>query len=897
MRADRDRRLTVPWVWCIATLAVLSSGCSCRHLPTLDDCFRCVEERARNGAIEGSAGCRLCMEIRARDPRAHDATTLRAAYAEEYAYIESRRRGRVENGNVLGVETQRAPQDNGLPPHLIGLALSGGGIRSASISLGALQALDDTHVFRQLDYMSAVSGGGYVAGWLQAHLGAQQLVTRDRYAYNVGAADPTELLANHGDHIEHLRTHTGFLNQGGWFEASSMVWDWVERWPFHLVMDDIFHLRGRDPWYHVLPIYENRIQGTYFRGTPEQRRSIHPIPEVRLADINARDRADLTPYVIINGNLTNVGQSQIGVHRMAEDAWNFEFTRDFVGSDGTGYVASQGFGLPVARVYRNRDCPKEQRAPSGTCLAPTAQRGSEHPVVAVLAPGSPDVSPFRLSQAVAASGAAFDSQTIAGKYLNYPVLREAVQGIGGGLLNLHLGLDIPNFARSLNGPAWTFLDYSRMMTYQRIPKLVDTGARWLYVTDGGFYENLGVLSLLRRGVPCIVAVDSTADAGRSYEDLQTLRQRVESDLGLRWMSHLPATGSDLQSAYRFQIGDVQGNPYAVVLYLKASADPELRHLKNIDRFLEQSRQTYYSIVHNLLAEILQRKPAPDETEGLKRRVDAYYAALHQAQAIRENERKVREAQTGDVKSQLATAEARLIVVQSRADTLAQQRAAIQPEPTATATAAEAPPAAEATAERALPNEVARTVDPEKQQLKEQTTQLKGEIDRLHGTLATLNPAPSATARSIAEALPTDTLPYSSPEVLQARADINAAVEVLKSPHAPAAAFQHFDEARRRIEARLADYFQDGKGARSRNADRLTNIERIDAFAAENPSFPHDSTARQYYEWERFESYRMLGYQTVTTYIGELYPGTVQDDLDWCDFAVPDDTARTAGLRR
>jgi predicted acylesterase/phospholipase RssA len=51
---------------------------------------------------------------------------------------------------------------------LVGLALSGGGIRSACFGLGVLQALQKLKLFQHLDYMSTVSGGGYIGGWLQA---------------------------------------------------------------------------------------------------------------------------------------------------------------------------------------------------------------------------------------------------------------------------------------------------------------------------------------------------------------------------------------------------------------------------------------------------------------------------------------------------------------------------------------------------------------------------------------------------------------------------------------------------------------------------------------------------------------------------------------------------------
>ena len=45
----------------------------------------------------------------------------------------------------------------------IGICCSGGGIRSAAFSLGALQSLDAAGVLRRARYLSAVSGGSYIA--------------------------------------------------------------------------------------------------------------------------------------------------------------------------------------------------------------------------------------------------------------------------------------------------------------------------------------------------------------------------------------------------------------------------------------------------------------------------------------------------------------------------------------------------------------------------------------------------------------------------------------------------------------------------------------------------------------------------------------------------------------
>src|SRR5271169_661943 len=51
---------------------------------------------------------------------------------------------------------------------LLGVAFSGGGIRSATFNLGILQALGEMDMLRWVDYLSTVSGGGYIGSWLAA---------------------------------------------------------------------------------------------------------------------------------------------------------------------------------------------------------------------------------------------------------------------------------------------------------------------------------------------------------------------------------------------------------------------------------------------------------------------------------------------------------------------------------------------------------------------------------------------------------------------------------------------------------------------------------------------------------------------------------------------------------
>jgi len=66
----------------------------------------------------------------------------------------------------IGRDVLRVPAPT--VPHRIGLALSGGGIRSATFSLGVLQALARANKLTCIDYLSTVSGGGYIGSWLTA---------------------------------------------------------------------------------------------------------------------------------------------------------------------------------------------------------------------------------------------------------------------------------------------------------------------------------------------------------------------------------------------------------------------------------------------------------------------------------------------------------------------------------------------------------------------------------------------------------------------------------------------------------------------------------------------------------------------------------------------------------
>jgi hypothetical protein len=58
------------------------------------------------------------------------------------------------------------------------------------------------------------------------------------------------------------------------------------------------------------------------------------------------------------------------------------------------------------------------------------------------------------------------------------------------------------------------------------------GGRWIYVTDGGNYENLGVVEALRRGATEIVAFDASEETAHSWAAFGQAVETARADLGV-----------------------------------------------------------------------------------------------------------------------------------------------------------------------------------------------------------------------------------------------------------------------------------------------------------------------------------------------------------------------------
>ena len=93
---------------------------------------------------------------------------------------------------------------------LIGLALSGGGIRSSTFSLGVIQALAKHGILKKADYLSTVSGGGFIGSCLSSVLNSKDTGSeQDRFPlhYQVGSNEPLG--------VGQLRNSAQYLIPGG----------------------------------------------------------------------------------------------------------------------------------------------------------------------------------------------------------------------------------------------------------------------------------------------------------------------------------------------------------------------------------------------------------------------------------------------------------------------------------------------------------------------------------------------------------------------------------------------------------------------------------------------------------------------------------------------------------
>jgi hypothetical protein len=191
----------------------------------------------------------------------------------------------------------------------------------------------------------------------------------------------------------------------------------------------------------------------------------------------------LAPYHIINTALNIQGSKY--ANQRGRNAEFFMFTRNFVGSEATGYIATP----QMESVARD----------------------------------------LNVATAMAISGAAASSN------MGSSTIRPLTPSLS--ILNVRLGywLRNPNAAVGVkpNRVAAWLAELANLYFFKEMFGRLDENTYNVYLTDGGHVENLGIYELLKRRCRLIIAVDAEADPKMNFGSYIKLQRHARIDLGTR----------------------------------------------------------------------------------------------------------------------------------------------------------------------------------------------------------------------------------------------------------------------------------------------------------------------------------------------------------------------------
>ncbi|HEU0099447.1 MAG TPA: hypothetical protein VFQ67_11815 [Allosphingosinicella sp.] len=240
-----------------------------------------------------------------------------------------------------------------------GVALSGGGFRSALFTVGALKALYDRKLIGgRADIVSTVSGGGYAAYWVYAN---QLELERGRPTpverFGSATFDDSRFYAR----VCELAVNAKFVTGGAMIRSAVL---------------------GKS-----VKLYRERL-GVVFGAADE--------PPVRLDKLDARTRGGAWPFLVVNATLNR--EATTGRRPTGWKDGLFEFTPLGTRWNGDGELAWKGSSLPyrdavaVSGAAFARFLKQEVRQPNGRRLVLHDGGGSENlGAIALIRRGIPNI--------------------------------------------------------------------------------------------------------------------------------------------------------------------------------------------------------------------------------------------------------------------------------------------------------------------------------------------------------------------------------------------------------------------------------------------------------------------------------------------------------------------------
>lgn len=471
-----------------------------------------------------------------------------------------------ERRRKLGIEPGTPDQEN-----WFGIALSGGGIRSATINLGFLKTLNKFGILKRADYLSSVSGGGYTHSYVQGTLkeegGYECLFTTDHVA----------AMRKHG---EYLIPGQGFWKTGNAFLlAVAFLISWLMSLVSPLIVGGIVYhvymiitgMLGKEPFKWLNVFQQNNLNwwamwivvvlfGAHFvtniilnfhLGVSKLFNRVESVlVSLALAlyawylIVHFSGTESLTPDVLMDYTINAVLLFCIGYFTNPNALSFHRYYRKQL-ADLFLRFSGKYHNIALKDIFNaNSDQEKDYIAPYpliNTCLNLLNPAGddvfkgtktSDYFLLSPLYCGSKlvgyvptnrywDYQRMTMPAAVTISAAAVNPGM--GMYSN------KFLSVMMTLLNARLGFWISNpriLVKERAFPWWPAYFFRELLGR------IGSNNKMINISDGGHIENLGAYELLRRGCRLVVAVDAGEDKLYSFFDLNNLIIRTRNELGL-----------------------------------------------------------------------------------------------------------------------------------------------------------------------------------------------------------------------------------------------------------------------------------------------------------------------------------------------------------------------------
>jgi hypothetical protein len=465
-----------------------------------------------------------------------------------------------------------------------GIALSGGGIRSATINLGILRTLNLFKILEKADYLSTVSGGGYTGAYIQATL-------KEKNGYD-------ELFDE--AKVSHLRSYGDYLipGQGKWEKlwntvllAVGFVVSWIMSLlspavtivmfyllfrsaaavPFLNVEESVLDLNyaGNKVMFFLVPALKvlGGIIGAHFL--------MNLIFNFSLSISKLFNKIEsllallILTFMIVVGIVTMDTSGEWTFHQVSTallvaaglflagyflNPNSLSFHRYYRKQLADAFLSHTGEfrNLSLRNVFRI-DASATHRdfiAPYpliNTCLN-LQNPGGEDKFKGAKASDYFLLSPFFCGSKLSSYVRTNDypgykhitlpaALTISAAAVNpgMGIYSNKLLSIMMTLFNARLGFWVNNPLAKPRPflPAWgKFIVWWPSFFFKELLAKIGTTNRKLNISDGGHIENLAVYELLRRQCRLIIAVDAGADPMSTFADLENLSIRARNELGI-----------------------------------------------------------------------------------------------------------------------------------------------------------------------------------------------------------------------------------------------------------------------------------------------------------------------------------------------------------------------------